>query len=66
MDRKQKKKMVVAATAVVILKSYLAFKEKETPEAEEYARRALKALRYLRNGDLKRCSQWCKLLVVTK
>ncbi len=47
---------VLAVTAVVLLKAFMAFRKQETPEGDEYARRALKALRYLRDGDIERCS----------
>lgn len=51
-------------TCITIGKTAIAYRNRQTPEGDEYARRALKALDYLRAGDLKQSRRWLDLIVV--
>lgn len=48
-----------------LTKSYIAFRQLRTPGGDEYARRAMRALKYLRVGNIKQCQLWGNL-VLTK
>jgi hypothetical protein len=61
MDSRNK---ALALAALTLLKAHMAFRKKATPEGDEYARRALVALKYLRKGNIERCRKWAALLVV--
>lgn len=52
-------------TCIDIGRAAIVYRNRQTPEGDEYARRAIKALDYLRAGDFKQSRRWLDLIVVS-